>query len=218
MLKSYPMKNIIYILLIVNSSVCAQPNDTKRDFVWQMGRYCNTDTAQIARLYGIKNLNFNTNPPNQYLSCPNIIGYLLTQSHICDTLGNLELTSNGHVLYDGLGNFIDSFALDDYYHFLGRDMQQTFLILPYPGLIDEYLLLDIPVKENVTWMQQGWFQNYFYIGPRLYTHHVRKVAGQFHLVARNQPIFSDTLDFRLTACRHANGRDWWISKRASVYG
>lgn len=45
-----------------------------------------------------------------------------------------------------------------------------------------------------------------------------KDNGLGAVLSKNQPIISDTLnDSQLAACRHANGRDWWIPIRHGVH-
>jgi Secretion system C-terminal sorting domain len=203
-------KVLLFSFIFLSFTVFAQPNDFKRDYIWQFGYDCNNDTGQVARLFGVKNMDFNTHPPSMYLSCPNIKGFTFTRAHICDTLGNLELTTNGYVLHDGHGNRIDSFGLDAYYSYSGRDLQQSSLFLPFPEQNNDYVLLDLPFVWNNTWNTPGRFNNHFYIGGQLYYHQIIKTNNQYQMVARNQPVFSDTLEVGMQACRHANGRDWWI--------
>ncbi|MBL0258094.1 MAG: hypothetical protein IPQ03_11480 [Bacteroidetes bacterium] len=90
----------------------------------------------------------------------------------------------------------------------GLKIQQGDLILP--ALYDSavYYLF----HETVYTMEIS-FGNYIYQPTELYYTKVdmRLDSGKGAVVFKNIPIISDTLLYGgVTACKHANGRDWWI--------
>ncbi|MBC7778361.1 MAG: T9SS type A sorting domain-containing protein [Phycisphaerae bacterium] len=122
-----------------------------------------------------------------------------------DKEGNLILFANGCEIYNiggsvlNNGNHItpDNWVYDgycpDYYPFAG-----SWLFLPDPASDSLFYLFGLGHRESTGAGIYGW---------GLYASHL---SGQ-EVFEKNTLICADSL-FRshLTACRHANGRDWWL--------
>jgi len=128
---------------------------------------------------------------------------------ISDSAGNLLLVFNGKYLFDSTGAIIDSFYLGDF-----SEMPVGFknsLFLNVPNKPDKYCLF------NSYWNPV--FDNSFFLGfdSSFYYSEFKTTDSEIETIIRKQPIELDSSAAgTIAACRHANGRDWWIMK-SSVY-
>jgi Secretion system C-terminal sorting domain len=207
------MRNILIIFLAIVYTMRAysQPNDAKRDNIWSLGYDCRVFNPPNPH-FGSINLDFNFNPPTIYRNCPNIYDLDVTKGSICDTSGNLIMLTNGYTLEDGHGNTIQNggnFGVDYNPNGLfARRLPQAALILPRPDHDDEYLFFSTAYTNMVA--TNPLYARNSGMGT-LYLNHIKKVGGRLSVVNRNILLNNDTLSGgRVLACRHANGRDWWI--------
>jgi hypothetical protein len=138
----------------------------------------------------------------------------VTNASICDRSGDLLFYTNGIYLANWQGDTIEnSFGLNVPWLFGGEitDGQRSVqgaLILPYPDREGEYMLFH--QGRDLLFSPSGSFT----IGgcPTFYSHiDMNANNGLGTVVEKNVTIVSDTLGAgKLTATRHANGRDWWI--------
>jgi hypothetical protein len=128
------------------------------------------------------------------------------QANISDSVGNLLFYTNGCWIANALGDTManggglnpGSFA--NGYCAFGFPKPITQVILPYPDSAGKYLLLH----------QTGDVSVY----PRNLYYSIIDMtldSGRGAVTQKNQIAFSDTLVFGVTACKHANGRDWWVA-------
>ena len=130
-----------------------------------------------------------------------------TNAAISDSTGNLLFYFNGIDVFSKEHFVMQNGAALNVYNFSGYDLPQGAIILPYPGHPDQYILfhgvdgyVDIP----------GWTTScvglYYSIIDMTYNNGLGKVTE------RKTPLFIDTLEYgKLAVCRHANGRDWWMT-------
>lgn len=133
-----------------------------------------------------------------------------TQANISDENGNLLIASNGCWIADATGDTMlsgsglnpNSFT-NDYCNIapIGLPIMYGNIILPYPNNPDKYILFHQTGNYNVN----GASTELYYSEIDLSLH-----AGLGEVTNKNQIILNDTLMWGLAACKHANGRDWWI--------
>ena len=76
------------------------------------------------------------------------------------------------------------------------------VFLPFPGDSNRYVLFHHTAQNN------GLYNIVYEV---LYSViDVTLDAGLGAVIQKNQLAFTDTLNWGITACKHANGRDWWI--------
>lgn len=135
------------------------------------------------------------------------IGYRRTSANITDANGNLLFSTNGTFLGNALGDTMlngsglnpGSYA-DQYPE--GLFILQGALILPQPETPGVYLLLHMTVNNFVDVHADQLY---------LTTVDMSLDGGLGGVVSKNQVILTEALNVgRLTAARHANGRDWWV--------
>jgi len=183
----------------------------KGDFFWGFG-YGN-DVEEIfdsCNIFGTSIIDFLDYSPNTY-QLQGTIEMDKGTSGICNDNGNLLFYTNGKTVATALhdtmvnGNLLTPFCCSG---FGGSTIAQGVLILPMPGALGKYFIvttgrrvLTLPGSPTTI----GGFNIY---------HSLVDMAlqdGQGEVVEKNTLILEDTLDLgKLTAVRHANGRDWWI--------
>jgi hypothetical protein len=130
-----------------------------------------------------------------------------TNTSICDSLGNLQFMANGCFVADKFGNLMQNgdginngitiFCSDD-----GARSFQAGIILPLPNQPFHYLLIfkkttvaTVKYSTQIAWSEIDMSLN----------------NGKGKVIKKNQIIEIDSSHVtQLTACKHANGRDWWL--------
>lgn len=138
--------------------------------------------------------------------------FFYTDASICDTLGQLLFYTNGVYIanrnHDSLFNTQDynPGAFTDIYDEDGLGLPQAALILPKPMVNELYNIIHVSGEVAEAGHGQP-FQ------LRLTEVDMTLDSGLGGVVATKKNIYllEDTLVLgRLTACKHANGRDWWL--------
>ena len=187
---------------------CLSLNGQGISNLWLMGYDCGSPSQ-----CGGTNIDFYSGTADtQYVS--RSMNFRQTAASICDTNGQLLFYTNGvYIANRNDDTLLDGDSLNpsqytDDFSSVGLKIQQGDLILP--ALYDSavYYLF----HETVYAMEIS-FGNYIYQPTELYYTKVdmRLDSGNGAVVFKNIPLISDTLLYGgITACKHANGRDWWI--------
>ena len=139
--------------------------------------------------------------------------FFATNASICDSIGELLFYTNGIYIAnkenDSLKNcngFNPGYATD-YYADDGLGVSQGAIILPKPELSSSFTVFHISGEELDNGSQlQPLHLRYSEVDMNDDNGLGGVVAGK-----KGVSILNDTLVWgRLTACKHANGRDWWI--------
>lgn len=128
---------------------------------------------------------------------------------ISDSAGNLLLVFNGKYLFDSTGAITDSFYLGNF-----SEMPVGFknsLFLNVPDEPNNYCLFNSYWKPILDDAFFGGYDTSFYYSE------FQTSESEIETIIRKQPIDLDSSAAgTIAACRHGNGRDWWIMK-SSVY-
>ncbi len=138
--------------------------------------------------------------------------FIETQANISDTNGNLLMSSNGvwianatgDTMMNGNGLNPNGFTSTWGNSSLGS-LPLVFgnVFLPMPGDSNLYILLHMTANSNIPSL--GSSELYSTIID------ISNDNGLGGVVSKNTIIFSDTLSWGISACKHANGRDWWVT-------
>ena len=188
---------------------CQPASDLKRDFSWNMGYGGFIDSALYYQR-GITNMNFNTTIPIISARADSA-GFWYSSSSICDSLGRLQFYTNGIFIYGADGHTLagnDTLNVGAYsqIHFdWGYPTIQATLILPAPNESNKYYVFHQRLNNDIYPVPVELFYT---------TVDMSLNNGQGGVTSlRNLIISGDSLTRgKLTACRHANGRDWWITQ------
>jgi len=197
------MRYLLFLLFYFSvSPLLGQPNDVKRDFQWLVG-YKDSVEKTVINL-----LDFNETGLAPVITPFQVLdGALPSRSIavICDTSGHVLLYTNGCNILNKSAEIIsngdqvtpDSWVYEnfcpDYYRFTG-----SWLFLPDPAKDSLYYLFAIGHSEGTGDGLYAW---------GLYASHL----SEDEVIEKNALVCADSIfGGHLTACRHANGRDWWI--------
>lgn len=180
--------------------------------------YCKAQGINNRYLWGYDDPQYN---PRRNLSIePNILSvdctafnlsFSTANTNISDSAGNLLFYSNGnqvmnklHLPMQGLDTLSPDWATQNYFN-QGSLVSQETLILPFPSGSNQYYIFScVGLAFNNNTMAQTFKLQYSIIDMSLN-------SGVGGCTQANTTIITDTLrNGGLTACRHANGRDWWL--------
>jgi hypothetical protein len=187
----------------------------KNDFTWLCGYAGGKGDPE----FGISILRFHSGNLEVEFN-PDIKMYLLnTNAVINDNDGNLMFYSNGEDVNNSLHQLIN--GASDLYKFSsgigGIPLTSATLILNKPNTKDEYLIF-YPVDSAFNLDPFGRVHT---ISLQYATIRIEKDNPKGILLNRDTDILRDTIwGTGFTACRHANGRDWWflIGEKAPATG
>ncbi len=135
------------------------------------------------------------------------INFFRTSANIANASGELLFSTNGAYIANATGDtmFNGSGLSPSYYTSMYPDglfLAQGALILPKPDATGTYYLLHCTIDDI-----PALAAHYLY----LTTVDMSLNGGDGAVVSKNEVILQDTMNTgRLTAVRHANGRDWWV--------
>lgn len=178
------------------------------DYHWQLGGWGSSTSDPEDTLRGITVIDFkdSLSHPSVYYDNDVFVKYSYTNATIADSIGNYLFTFNGRYIADASGEVMENGdALSDSGDEYGASIPQGGLILPLPDSKNKYILFH---------------QEWKYIDPRIgiagykmYASVIDMTAneGLGAVVSRKNLLIQDTMGWgKLTATKHANGRDWWI--------
>ncbi|MCC6578671.1 MAG: hypothetical protein IT228_15125, partial [Flavobacteriales bacterium] len=135
------------------------------------------------------------------------IDYKRTNTNITDASGNLLFSTNGAYIANATGDtLLNGTGLNpSNYTSLypeGLHISQACLILPKPDAPGIYYLFHGTLDDQIGQYAQNLY---------LTTIDMSLDGGLGGVVTKNEVLISDTLNMgKITAVRHANGRDWWV--------
>ncbi|NUQ26866.1 MAG: hypothetical protein HUU34_23225, partial [Saprospiraceae bacterium] len=180
----------------------------KYDYVWLMGQ-----NSQMTIEHSGTIIDFSALPPDISYEFRDM-NFLQVNASICDTAGNLLFYTNGIYIANALGEPMQNgFGLNPGPHAetwqdYGYILDQGAMVLPVPENTTQFYVLhmDKELDESI---------------PTLYSKHfyyslidMSEGGGLGAVLQKNKVILENYLDQgKLTAIRHANGRDWWVLAR-----
>ena len=194
-----PMR--LFFIILCYITLVHRMHAQKEDYTWMLGGldsapgdefantkiHCNEDTFNYKKINHYSPLTF-------------------TNASICDANGDLVAYTNGTHIYNRNHNIMQNGnALQDPVFFAsGYRAVQGALLLPLPESQHTYLLISADIINFV--IDAGFKPLHFSTIDLNYNNGLGKVT------VKKSPINSvDTLNGgRISAVRHANGRDWWV--------
>ena len=194
------MKKLLIILyFFISDKVFSQGIDN----LWLLGYDCCAPYFHPMNLeFSSGSLVIDTVTRNMNLNC--------TNSVICDKSGNLLFYSNGvyianannDTMLNGSGLNPAYFTTNHTAH--GLTIPQANLIIPFPDDSMKYYLFHETADDYPGATYSSFYLYYSIIDMNLDN-------GLGGVAQKNTVLLNDTLvEGRLTACKHANGRDWWL--------
>ncbi len=137
------------------------------------------------------------------------MGFEGTEATVSDKNGNFLMSSNGVWIADATGNVMmngDSLNPNTFTSSYpkGLLLPNANVILPYPDDSTKYVLF----HHTATW--NGTYNPTNEVFYSVIDMTQNGGLGGVDSTQKNVIAFQDTLNWGLAACRHANGRDWWV--------
>ncbi len=180
----------------------------KHDYVWLLGQ-----NSQTNLIYSGTVVDFNTTPPDIYYEFRSMF-FSQANASMCDTAGNLLFYTNGIYVANALNEPMENgMGLSPGTHSqqnqnYGYILTQGAMILPTPESGGLYHLFHMDRELNS--QQTSTESRNFYF--TLIDMDMNNYLGG--VVLKNQKIIEGLFDIgRITASKHANGRDWWLLTR-----
>jgi Secretion system C-terminal sorting domain len=131
-----------------------------------------------------------------------------TQANISDENGDLLFASNGIYIMNSTGGMmlngggLNPGAGASQAQALGMYIQFGNIVLPFPGDSNKYILLHHTSDVGPNYSSNSLFMTII---------DMTLDNGNGAIISKNVVVNSDSCDWGIAACQHANGRDWWIT-------
>lgn len=160
--------------------------------------------------FGVTSIDFYSGfPDTLHTSSP--MDFSDCNANISDSLGNLLFYTNGIYIANANndtmvnGSGLNPGTYTTQHVNQGLRVKQGNLILPMPGTPNVYYLFHETMDLDATVNDNRPFEIYYSVID------MTQDSGRGAVVQKNVVLLSDTLTIgSITACKHANGRDWWI--------
>jgi hypothetical protein len=203
-MNSIKITMILAGLCLLGSSLLGQ----KEDYVWILGH--SNESVTPKKPYGGINLVFDENGGVDTVYTPRKIAFNWANASICDSEGNLLFFTNGKNVFNRSNRAMkNGDGLGEEHWSSGNAMLQGFMALPFPGHTNQYMI----IHSNWEWrnVQEGPTPIAYNLKYTIVDMHLDNGMGD--VVEKNVVVSNEEHSIGgLTACRHANGRDWWVLK------
>lgn len=196
------MKKIIIGFYLCFSILLGQAQNQGITNIWLMGYESNAGPPS-----GTTKINFYTGlPVITYDSLQ--MDFDRTHANISDSAGNILFYTNGYYIADATNDTMlngsnispTGFIVFEPY---GLTVPQANLIIPKPGSTYLYYLFHSTLDNGPVYNRA--YQMYYSIIDMSLNN------GNGEVIQKNTVLINDTLNpGKITACKHANGRDWWV--------
>jgi hypothetical protein len=198
------MRLLIFIVFFLGSSISYSQ---KEDYNWAVGNYTIAPTFEE---FGIGYFNFDDEGLKFNVN-NRLVSFGVTNSAISDKNGKVIYYSNGMDIYNSECDIIsngDSINYNDYWNLwrwdtdkgkisFGLRLSQGMIMLPYPGHKDSIIWIAGNRRSVNPSLSEGLF--------------LGLIDVKYNRVVKYENVRDiDLLNYNVQACRHANGRDWWI--------
>ena len=196
-------KKYMWILLISGVSISQAQ---KEDYNWVLGY---ADHLVTDTLFGRTVLNFKNESLNITKTTIGVLSFLdYTNASISDSSGNLLFYTNGisafnrnHQIMPN-GKYICTGEVAEWNFNVGLGIEQAAIILPWPDHPAQYFIINKILQAQSIYLSDTLFYS---------TINMKLRGGLGDVVEKHKILFADTMSLSfMTACRHANGRDWWF--------
>ena len=192
------IKVVLVLIVFCNAMAIAQQGITNW---WYMGY------GSFAPLpFGGTNINFiNGQPDTSYIY--RVMNFGRAHSNISDGLGNMLFYTNGYSICDATDSIMqngDTIAptADKTTEVDGVQFAQGCLVIPNPASDNKYYLFHVTVDDAI-----------YYLCLKFYYSEIDMTLnnGLGGVTTKHNVLINDTMQWgKITACKHGNGRDWWV--------
>ncbi len=175
-------------------------------YSWIYGN-CDSTENNCTGWYGTAVIQFNDDSIESIrrVDFPTAFGFL--SSCISDSEGNLVLANSNHMVYDSSGNTLLDLETNDYTNFQLGYLRYSALFFKLREPKKNYYFLNF----KVAWVDSAENPLMNNRISRIYLSKIKVDENGYEIMNIDTLFRNDTiLGAGMQACRHANGRDWWI--------
>ncbi|MBK6397651.1 MAG: T9SS type A sorting domain-containing protein [Bacteroidetes bacterium] len=128
------------------------------------------------------------------------------QANISDSMGNIVIATNGVYVADATGNIMDNGDdlnpgqyTSDFSD--GLPFASANIIVPFPGQQNQFVLFHMTGNYDANLAATEIYYSVIDLNLN---------GGLGRVISKNLIAVQDTFSYGIAACKHANGRDWWI--------
>jgi hypothetical protein len=185
---------LLILLFVLKVSVFAQG----KNYVWLLGHHYSSSSLEGRITF--TDTSFIASPEQRN------IPFMDTQGNISDESGNILMSSNGIFIADATGDTmlggggLNPNSFTDDFKQNGLPIGYANLFLPMPDDSNKYILFH-QTLDYTTWDSPNIFYSIVDISLN---------GGLGQVISKNNIALSGSFGGGITACRHGNGRDWWV--------
>jgi hypothetical protein len=205
------MKKTILLLLLFLTSLCSaqQLKDRWRDAHWKFGH--GSISTEDSSDFGITNLFIDSIGLRMKYQAKIPVSAYIGSASMCDSAGRMIFYSSGYKVANSQNQVMlngDTIGFGRYWSGkLGQGIPfpNTVFTLPQPGNDYRYYIfcsnVDVNLSTGVRWIKN----------VLVSVVDMRLDGGKGAVTTVDSILINQKTDYgKLTACRHANGRDWWM--------
>lgn len=197
------MKKLMFLMLLLSMNTLLAQREA---YSWIYGN-CDPDENNCQGVYGTAIIKFNDDSIESIRRVDFPDSFRFHALSISDSNGNLLMASNQRYVYDSLGNVLINFYSNDSVNLINSPRQSA-LFLKLNDNSDEYYFINLKATQWIAEPPNELLNN------RTVLHYLSKIRvndNGYQVLSIDTLFRNDTiLNTGIQACRHANGRDWWI--------
>ncbi|MCB9332534.1 MAG: PKD domain-containing protein [Lewinellaceae bacterium] len=199
------MKTFAFIFFLYSFTIATAQNPgffPRYDNVWLTGY----DSYGSSLDWGGTRIDFSSSPPTIIREDRNMDFYV-TNASISDINGGLLFYTNANYIANRHNDTLQGGSILNPNPSASQNINpQGVLILPFPEDANSYIVFHSMSTFDPT--PYSYQQVYHCLYSKI---DMQRDSGLGGVIESNKILLKDTLDYgKLTACKHANGRDWWI--------
>jgi hypothetical protein len=197
------MKVLLTILLsLLGNQIFAQ----REAYSWIYGN-CDPDVNNCQGVYGTAIIKFNDDSIESIRRVDFPVPFDFLSSCISDKEGNFLMANSNHIIYDSLGNTLLDLETNDFNNLQLGYQRHSAMFFKLKEETDDYYF----VNFKVAWLDSTTNPLLHHRIARIYSSKIRVDNNGYNVIKIDTLLRNDTiLGSGIQACRHANGRDWWI--------
>ena len=194
----FKINRMFCILLIFSKSIGCFAQGLNS--TWLLGHHYSSTSSEGRMTFTSNNYSI--------LSEQRVIPFLDCQGNISDANGNLLMSSNGYFIADATGDTmfngsgINPGQFTEDYKTHGLPLPYGNIILPMPDDSNKYVLFHLTLNYSSPILAAT--EIYYSIID------ITLNGGLGAVISKNNIALTGSFGWSLAACKHGNGRDWWV--------
>jgi len=195
------VNKLLFLLLLSGNTLLAQ----REAYSWIYGNCDTTNNCQ--GVYGTAIIKFNDDSIESIRRVDFPVPFGFLSSCISNSNGDLLLATSRNYVFDSLGNTLLDFRTNDFNNLQLGYQRHSAMFFKLNDETNDYYF----VNFKVAWIDSTENPLMHHRISRIYCSKIRVDENGYNVIKVDTLLRNDTiLGGGIQACRHANGRDWWI--------